>query len=155
MRGVFDSVAGKYDLMNDLMSGGMHRLWKRFALSQTGLRPGQRALDVASGTGDLGAGIARQVGDKGLAVLTDINREMLSRGRDRLLDQGIAGNVTFVIANAECLPFPDRSVRLRDDRLRFAQCHRQGCGARLDASRAAAGRAPAGARVLASRRSRR
>ncbi|MFZ2508203.1 MAG: class I SAM-dependent methyltransferase [Steroidobacteraceae bacterium] len=109
VRGVFDSVAGKYDLMNDLMSVGMHRLWKRFALSQTGLRPGQRALDVAAGTGDLGAGLARQVGSSGLAILTDINREMLSRGRDRLLDEGIAGNVAFVIANAECLPFPDRS----------------------------------------------
>jgi demethylmenaquinone methyltransferase/2-methoxy-6-polyprenyl-1,4-benzoquinol methylase len=107
--GVFDSVAGKYDLMNDLMSGGLHRLWKRFALSQTGLRPGSRALDVAAGTGDLGAGLARQVGPGGLAVLTDINREMLSRGRDRLLDRGFCGNVAFVIANAECLPFPDRS----------------------------------------------
>lgn len=109
VRGVFDSVADKYDLMNDLMSGGMHRLWKRFALSQTGLRPGQRALDVASGTGDLGAGLARQVGPHGQAVLTDINREMLARGRDRLLDRGIAGNVAFVIADAEALPFPDRS----------------------------------------------
>ena len=109
VRGVFNSVAGNYDLMNDLMSVGMHRLWKRFALSQTGLRPGQRALDVASGTGDLGAGVARQVGSSGLAVLTDINWEMLSRGRDRLLDVGIAGNVAFVIANAECLPFPDRT----------------------------------------------
>jgi len=109
VRGVFDSVADKYDLMNDLMSAGMHRFWKRFALSQTGLRPGQRALDVASGTGDLGAGLARQVGPSGLAVLTDINREMLSRGRDRLLDRGIAGNVAFAIANAECLPFPNHS----------------------------------------------
>jgi len=109
VRNVFNSVAGKYDLMNDLMSAGLHRLWKRFALSQTGLRPGQRALDVASGTGDLAAGLARQVGSAGLAVLTDINREMLSRGRDRLLDKGIAGNVAFVIANAEQLPFPDRS----------------------------------------------
>ena len=109
VRGVFDSVAGKYDLMNDLMSGGLHRLWKRFALLQTGLRPGGRALDVASGTGDLGAGLARQVGSSGLAVLTDINREMLVRGRDRLLDAGLCGNVAFVIANAECLPFPDRS----------------------------------------------
>ena len=109
VRGVFDSVAGKYDLMNDLMSGGLHRLWKRFALLQTGLRPGGRALDVASGTGDLGAGLARQVGPTGLAVLTDINREMLSRGRDRLLDAGLCGNVAFVIANAECLPFPERS----------------------------------------------
>jgi len=109
VRGVFDSVAGSYDLMNDLMSGGMHRLWKRFALSQTGLRPGQRALDVASGTGDLGAGVARQVGPDGLAVLTDINREMLERGRDRLIDKGLGAQVSFVIANAECLPFPDRS----------------------------------------------
>ena len=108
VRGVFDSVAGNYDLMNDLMSGGLHRLWKRFALSQTGLRPGGRALDVASGTGDLGAGLARQVGSTGLTVLTDINREMLVRGRDRLLDQGLA-HVAYAIANAECLPFPNRS----------------------------------------------
>ncbi|MEX1993055.1 MAG: class I SAM-dependent methyltransferase [Steroidobacteraceae bacterium] len=109
VRGVFDSVAGKYDLMNDLMSGGLHRLWKRFALSQTGLRPGGHALDVAAGTGDLGAGLARQVGRDGLAVLTDINREMLARGRDRMIDEGHGANVQYVIANAECLPFPDRS----------------------------------------------
>ncbi|MEX0733014.1 MAG: class I SAM-dependent methyltransferase [Steroidobacteraceae bacterium] len=109
VRGVFDSVAANYDLMNDLMSGGLHRLWKRFALTQTGLRPGQRALDVASGTGDLGAGLARQVGPTGLAVLTDINRDMLSRGRDRLLDRGFSRQVAFAIANAECLPFADRS----------------------------------------------
>ena len=109
VRGVFDSVAGNYDLMNDLMSAGLHRLWKRFALAQTGLRPGQRALDVASGTGDLGAGLARQVGKDGLAILTDINREMLSRGRDRLIDRGIASNVAFVLADAEALPFADRS----------------------------------------------
>jgi demethylmenaquinone methyltransferase/2-methoxy-6-polyprenyl-1,4-benzoquinol methylase len=109
VRDVFDSVAGNYDLMNDLMSGGLHRLWKRFALGQTGLRPGQSALDVASGTGDIGAGLARQVGPTGLAVLTDINREMLSRGRDRLIDQGLAAQVKFLIANAEFLPFADRS----------------------------------------------
>ena len=109
VRGVFDSVASSYDLMNDLMSGGMHRLWKRFALLQTGLRPGQHALDVASGTGDLGAGLARQVGRDGLAVLTDINREMLARGRDRLIDKGLGAHVAFVIANAECLPFADGS----------------------------------------------
>lgn len=109
VRGVFDSVASSYDLMNDLMSGGLHRLWKRFALLQTGLRPGQRALDVASGTGDLGAGLARQVGRDGLAVLTDINREMLARGRDRLIDKGLGAQVAFVIANAECLPFADGS----------------------------------------------
>ena len=106
---VFHSVARRYDLMNDLMSGGLHRLWKRFALAQTGLRPGQRALDVAAGTGDLGAGLARQVGRAGLAVLTDVNREMLARGRDRLIDRGFAAQVEFVIANAESLPFPDRS----------------------------------------------
>ena len=109
VRGVFDSVAPSYDLMNDLMSGGLHRLWKRFALLQTGLRPGQRALDVASGTGDLGAGLARQVGRDGLAVLTDINREMLARGRDRLIDKGLGIQVAFVISNAECLPFADGS----------------------------------------------
>jgi len=109
VRGVFDSVAGNYDLMNDLMSGGMHRLWKRFTLSQAGLKPGQRALDVAGGTGDLAAGLARQVGATGLVVLSDINWAMLSRGRDRLLDEGITGNVGFVQANAEKLPFADAS----------------------------------------------
>jgi demethylmenaquinone methyltransferase/2-methoxy-6-polyprenyl-1,4-benzoquinol methylase len=109
VRAVFDSVAGNYDLMNDLMSGGLHRLWKRFTLGQTGLRPGQRALDVAGGTGDLAAGLARQVGASGLVVLSDINWTMLSRGRDRLLDLGITGNVAFVQADAERLPFADAS----------------------------------------------
>ena len=109
VRAVFDSVADNYDLMNDLMSGGMHRLWKRFTLSQTGLKPGQRALDVAGGTGDLAAGLARQVGATGLVVLSDINWAMLSRGRDRLLDEGVTGNVGFVQANAEKLPFADAS----------------------------------------------
>jgi demethylmenaquinone methyltransferase / 2-methoxy-6-polyprenyl-1,4-benzoquinol methylase len=107
VRGVFDSVAGNYDLMNDLMSAGTHRLWKRFTLSLANLRPGQRALDVAGGTGDLAAGLARQVGERGLVVLTDINAAMLRRGRDRLIDAGLAGNVAFVQANAERLPFPD------------------------------------------------
>ena len=105
VRGVFDSVAPKYDLMNDLMSGGMHRLWKQFALSQTQLRPGQRALDVAGGTGDLARGMARQVGDHGLVVLSDINGAMLGVGRDRLLDQGIIAPVAQ--CDAEKLPFPD------------------------------------------------
>ena len=109
VRAVFDSVADNYDLMNDLMSGGMHRLWKRFTLSQTGLKPGQRALDVAGGTGDLAAGLARQVGPSGLVVLSDINREMLARGRDRLLDEGFAGNAGFVQADAERLPFAEAS----------------------------------------------
>jgi demethylmenaquinone methyltransferase / 2-methoxy-6-polyprenyl-1,4-benzoquinol methylase len=107
VRGVFDSVAGNYDLMNDLMSGGTHRLWKRFTLSLANLRPGQRALDVAGGSGDLAAGLARQVGERGLVVLTDINAAMLQRGRDRLIDAGMAGNVACVQANAERLPFPD------------------------------------------------
>jgi demethylmenaquinone methyltransferase/2-methoxy-6-polyprenyl-1,4-benzoquinol methylase len=105
VRGVFDSVAGNYDLMNDLMSAGAHRLWKRFTLSCTNLRAGQRALDVAGGTGDLALGMLRQVGEAGLVVLTDINAEMLHRGRDRLLDAGHAGNSFAVQANAECLPF--------------------------------------------------
>ena len=107
VRAVFDSVAGNYDLMNDLMSAGTHRLWKRFTLSLANLRPGQRALDVAGGTGDLAVGLARQVGERGLVVLTDINAAMLGRGRDRLIDAGLAGNVACVQANAERLPFPD------------------------------------------------
>jgi len=109
VRAVFDSVAGKYDLMNDLMSAGVHRLWKRYALSQTGLRPGQAALDVAGGTGDLAAGMARQVGERGLVVLSDINAAMLEVGRDRLLDRGLMRNVRFSLANAEVLPFADES----------------------------------------------
>lgn len=109
VRAVFESVAGNYDLMNDLMSGGAHRLWKRFTLSQTGLRPGHRALDVAGGTGDLAAGMAAQVGDSGLVVLTDINAAMLSEGRDALTDRGLVGNVRYSLANAERLPFPDAS----------------------------------------------
>jgi len=106
---VFASVAGKYDVMNDLMSLGVHRLWKRFALSLTSLKAGQRALDVAGGTGDLALGLARQVGRGGRVVLSDINRNMLEVGRDRLLDRGVAGNVDFVIADAERLPFAEDS----------------------------------------------
>jgi demethylmenaquinone methyltransferase/2-methoxy-6-polyprenyl-1,4-benzoquinol methylase len=107
VRGVFDSVAGNYDLMNDLMSGGVHRLWKSFTLGLTGLRPGQKALDVAGGSGDLAAGLAKQVGTRGLVVLSDINAAMLDRGRDRLIDDGFASNVQVVQANAEKLPFAD------------------------------------------------
>jgi demethylmenaquinone methyltransferase/2-methoxy-6-polyprenyl-1,4-benzoquinol methylase len=105
VRGVFDSVAGRYDLMNDLMSAGMHRLWKQFALSLTNLRPGQRALDVAGGTGDIAAGLAKQVGDRGLVVLTDINAAMLARGRDRLINDGFVSNIRCAQVNAEKLPF--------------------------------------------------
>jgi demethylmenaquinone methyltransferase / 2-methoxy-6-polyprenyl-1,4-benzoquinol methylase len=109
VRGVFDSVAGNYDLMNDLMSAGTHRLWKRFTLSCTRLKPGQVALDVAGGTGDLSAGMARQVGPEGLVVLTDINAAMLAHGRDRLINDGLVGNTRTAQANAECLPFRDNS----------------------------------------------
>jgi demethylmenaquinone methyltransferase/2-methoxy-6-polyprenyl-1,4-benzoquinol methylase len=109
VRSVFASVAGKYDVMNDLMSLGVHRLWKQFALSQTGLRPGQQALDVAGGTGDLSIGMLRQVGRTGRVFLTDINPAMLERGRDRLLDAGFVGNVECLVADAEKLPFDDNS----------------------------------------------
>jgi len=109
VRSVFESVAGKYDVMNDLMSLGTHRLWKRFTLSLTGLRPGQFALDVAGGTGDLAIGMARQVGKTGRVVLSDINAAMLERGRDRIIDAGAARQVSCSLANAECLPFADNS----------------------------------------------
>ncbi len=104
---VFTSVAGRYDLMNDLMSFGIHRLWKRFTLSQTGLRAGQSALDVAGGTGDLTRGLAQQVGGNGRVILADINAAMLENGRCKLVDAGVAGNVEYVQADAERLPFPD------------------------------------------------
>jgi demethylmenaquinone methyltransferase / 2-methoxy-6-polyprenyl-1,4-benzoquinol methylase len=109
VRAVFESVAGNYDLMNDLMSVGAHRLWKQFTLAQTGLRPGQQALDVAGGTGDLAAGMAQQVGADGLVVLTDINAAMLVVGRDALTDRGLVGNVRYSLANAERLPFRNAS----------------------------------------------
>jgi demethylmenaquinone methyltransferase / 2-methoxy-6-polyprenyl-1,4-benzoquinol methylase len=109
VRAVFSSVAGKYDLMNDLMSFGAHRLWKHFTLSLTGLKAGQRALDVAGGTGDLARGLARQVGKTGRVVLSDINLGMLCAGRDRLIDAGFAGNVDCVLADAERLPCADDS----------------------------------------------
>jgi demethylmenaquinone methyltransferase/2-methoxy-6-polyprenyl-1,4-benzoquinol methylase len=109
VRSVFASVAGKYDVMNDLMSFGVHRLWKHFTLSLTGLRPGQHALDVAGGTGDLAAGMLRQVGKSGRVVLSDVNPAMLEIGRDRLLDRGFSGNVEYLVADAEHLPFEDDS----------------------------------------------
>jgi demethylmenaquinone methyltransferase / 2-methoxy-6-polyprenyl-1,4-benzoquinol methylase len=109
VRSVFASVAGKYDVMNDLMSFGVHRLWKQFTLSLTGLKPGQRALDVAGGTGDLAAGMLRQVGKSGQVVLSDVNPAMLEIGRDRLLDRGWVANVECIVADAERLPFEDNS----------------------------------------------
>jgi len=105
VRGVFESVAPRYDLMNDVMSGGLHRLWKRFALARTGLRPGMRALDLAGGTGDLARVLARQVGKRGEVVLADINAAMLVEGRAKLLDTGLGGRIAFTLANAEALPF--------------------------------------------------
>ena len=104
--GVFASVAARYDLMNDLMSAGLHRLWKRFTVEQSGLLPGQRVLDVAGGTADLARQFARRVGANGEVVLTDINSAMLKRGRDRMLDAGIV--MPAVQCDAERLPFPDR-----------------------------------------------
>ncbi len=107
--GVFHSVAAKYDLMNDLMSGGIHRLWKRFTIEVSAVRPGHRVLDIAGGTGDLSYQFARRVGNEGLVVLADINASMLNVGRDRLTDRGIAGNIQFAQADAQYLPFPDNS----------------------------------------------
>jgi len=102
---VFHSVASKYDLMNDLMSLGLHRLWKRFTIEQAALRPGNVVLDVASGTGDLAKAFAKIVGSQGKVVMTDINEAMLQVGRNRLIDSGILGNVEWVQADAENLPF--------------------------------------------------
>jgi len=104
---VFHSVAAKYDLMNDLMSLGIHRIWKRYTIEMSGVRRGQRVLDIAGGTGDLTAKFSELVGPEGEVVLADINDSMLKVGRSRLADRGIIGNVTFTQANAECLPFPD------------------------------------------------
>jgi len=104
---VFHSVAAKYDLMNDVLSGGLHRLWKRFTIELSGVRRGNRVLDIAGGTGDLARQFSRLVGESGEVVLADINSSMLKVGRDRLLDKGVAGNVRFVQADAEKLPFPD------------------------------------------------
>lgn len=104
---VFHSVAAKYDIMNDLMSGGVHRVWKRFTIDCSGVRPGHKVLDLAGGTGDLTAKFSRIVGDSGQVILADINNSMLNVGRDKLRDMGIVGNVSYVQANAEELPFPD------------------------------------------------
>ena len=104
---VFHSVAAKYDLMNDLMSFGIHRIWKRFTIDCSGVRQGHRVLDLAGGTGDLTAKFSRLVGEKGEVVLADINDSMLKMGREKLRNLGIVGNVSYVQANAEALPFPD------------------------------------------------
>jgi demethylmenaquinone methyltransferase/2-methoxy-6-polyprenyl-1,4-benzoquinol methylase len=107
VREVFDSVAGNYDIMNDVMSFGIHRIWKRIVVDMASIRPGQQILDLAGGTGDLTRLMAARVGKQGSIVLSDINAAMIRNGRSRLLDHGVAGNVGFVQANAEQLPFAD------------------------------------------------
>jgi demethylmenaquinone methyltransferase/2-methoxy-6-polyprenyl-1,4-benzoquinol methylase len=106
---VFHSVASRYDMMNDLMSGGIHRIWKRFTIELSGVRKGNAVLDIAGGTGDLAARFADIVGPGGRVVLADINDSMLRVGRDKLLDRGRQGNLEFVQADAQFLPFPDDS----------------------------------------------
>lgn len=105
--GVFHSVAAKYDIMNDVMSFGIHRFWKRYTIEVSGARPGMKVLDLAGGTGDLTAKFSHLVGDKGEVVLADINDSMLKVGRTKLRDKGIVNNISYVQANAEALPFPD------------------------------------------------
>ncbi len=107
VRGVFDSVASRYDIMNDLMSAGLHRLWKRFTIDQAAVRPGDVVLDLAGGTGDLARAFAKKVGPEGRVVLADINAAMLQQGRSRLVDAGVAGNVSLAQVDAQDLPFAD------------------------------------------------
>jgi len=109
VKGVFDSVASRYDIMNDLMSGGMHRLWKRYTIQHANARPGHVILDLAGGTGDLAREFARIVGERGHVVLADINAAMLEHGRRRLVDAGVAGNVELAQVDAEELPFADNT----------------------------------------------
>lgn len=104
---VFRSVAGNYDIMNDAMSLGVHRVWKWYAIAQSGVKPGHRVLDLAAGSADLSIKFAQKVGEEGQVVVTDINGAMLEQGRRRIADAGIAGNVDFCLVNAEQLPFPD------------------------------------------------
>ncbi len=107
VRGVFDSVADNYDIMNDLMSAGLHRLWKRATIGEAGVRAGHKVLDLAGGTGDLAIEFAKQVGDSGRVVLADINAAMLEQGRRRVVDSGVAGRVDIAQVDAENLPFED------------------------------------------------
>ncbi|HMB61156.1 MAG TPA: bifunctional demethylmenaquinone methyltransferase/2-methoxy-6-polyprenyl-1,4-benzoquinol methylase UbiE [Xanthomonadales bacterium] len=108
VREVFSSVAGKYDVMNDMMSLGIHRLWKRDFAASSGIRLGQQVLDLAGGTGDISALLSKRVGARGRVVLTDINEDMLEVGRQRMEDRGICGNIDYALVNAEQLPFTDR-----------------------------------------------
>lgn len=109
VRAVFDSVADRYDVMNDLMSFGIHRLWKRFTIHMADIRPGQYILDLAGGTGDLARLMSPRVGPEGRIILSDINAAMLGNGRSELLDSGVGNNVSYAQINAEQLPFPEHS----------------------------------------------
>ena len=109
VRGVFDSVAGRYDLMNDMMSLGLHRIWKRFTVHLSGVGPGQQVLDLAGGTGDLARALVKRVGNEGSVTLADINAAMLAQGRRKLLDAGVLHGLRYAQVNAEALPFADRS----------------------------------------------
>lgn len=109
VKGVFDSVASRYDIMNDLMSGGLHRLWKRRTIEQANVRKGHAVLDLAGGTGDLAKEFCKLVGPKGHVVLADINAAMLQQGRDRLIDAGVAGNLSIAQVDAQDLPFADNT----------------------------------------------
>ncbi|URL02414.1 bifunctional demethylmenaquinone methyltransferase/2-methoxy-6-polyprenyl-1,4-benzoquinol methylase UbiE [Avibacterium sp. 20-126] len=106
---VFHSVADKYDLMNDLLSFGIHRVWKRFTIDCSGVRKGQKVLDLAGGTGDFSAKFSRLVGESGQVILADINSSMLNVGREKLRNLGVVGNINYVQANAETLPFADNT----------------------------------------------
>ncbi|AEB27397.1 Ubiquinone/menaquinone biosynthesis methyltransferase UbiE [Francisella cf. novicida Fx1] len=105
--GVFHSVAAKYDLMNDLMSFGIHRIWKKQTIAKSGVRKGDNVLDLAGGTGDLAYKFCQMVGQQGKVILSDINSSMLEIGKEKLTNKGCVGNIEYVQANAECLPFPD------------------------------------------------
>ena len=109
VRGVFDSVASRYDVMNDLMSAGLHRLWKRFTIDQAAVRPGDVILDLAGGTGDLARKFTIKVGPQGHVILADINAAMLKQGRSRLIDAGVAGNLSIAQVDAQALPFANET----------------------------------------------
>jgi demethylmenaquinone methyltransferase/2-methoxy-6-polyprenyl-1,4-benzoquinol methylase len=112
VRKVFDAVADKYDVMNDVMSLGIHRIWKQYTVDMAAVRPGDKVLDVAAGTGDLSYAFSKRVGDKGQVWMTDINEAMLARGKERMIDRGVVGNIDYRQANAEELPFEDNQFDL-------------------------------------------
>ncbi len=147
VRGVFDSVATKYDVMNDVMSAGLHRLWKRFAVDLTGARTGQRVLDLAGGTGDLARLFATCVGPTGTVVHTDINGAMLAEGRDKLLNLGLA--LPTIQCNAEALPFAARGFDIVSIAFGLRNVTRKDAGARRNAPRARARRSRGRAGVFA------